>query len=356
RAAAAILSRRDTGRSWTSTSRPSSRGRRIEEGSRRPGPRVRARDPARRPRVGLRPGADPAVGALGARPPPGAPARSGEGEGPLSHASRESLDPGAAGHGRRRRIRRGPAPLRGGAFRFRRRRVPAVRGALPAQSLPERCDRARSSHPREPGARGRGAPPLRAHGGAPGRRPRRFGRFGRAGRAVALSKRARPIPLALPLGRDRAGARRSRGRDPLRARHRGLYVEEPARALRAEARGGRIDRDGRGSGEGAPALPSAPRALSHVAARAPRARAGARDSEATSAVSRAFRFLLAAGGLVLALSGGGPARAELLVPMDPVQTDHLRAYGLTYWALQQGFHGEWLLNFRGGSFLLPDNA
>src|SRR5439155_679168 len=90
--------------------------------------------------------------------------------------------------------------------------------------------------------------------------------------------------------------------------------------------------------------------------RAPRARAGARDSEATSAVSRAFRFLLAAGGLVLALSGGGPARAELLVPMDPVQTDHLRAYGLTYWALQQGFHGEWLLNYRGGSFLLPDNA
>jgi len=73
-------------------------------------------------------------------------------------------------------------------------------------------------------------------------------------------------------------------------------------------------------------------------------------------VSRAFRFLLAAGGLVLALSGGGPARAELLVPMDPVQTDHLRAYGLTYWALQQGFHGEWLLNYRGGSFLLPDNA
>jgi len=73
-------------------------------------------------------------------------------------------------------------------------------------------------------------------------------------------------------------------------------------------------------------------------------------------VSRAFRFLLAAGGLVLALSGGGPARAELLVPMDPVQTDHLRAYGLTYWALQQGFHGAWLLNDRGGSFLLPDNA
>jgi len=66
--------------------------------------------------------------------------------------------------------------------------------------------------------------------------------------------------------------------------------------------------------------------------------------------------LIAACGLVLALSGGAPARAELLVPMDQTQTDHLRAYGLTYWTLQQGFHGEWLLNYRGGSFLLPDNA
>jgi len=42
--------------------------------------------------------------------------------------------------------------------------------------------------------------------------------------------------------------------------------------------------------------------------------------------------------------------------MDQAQTDHLRAYGLTYWALQQGLRGEWLLNYRGGSFLLPDDA
>ncbi|HYQ89516.1 MAG TPA: asparagine synthetase B [Candidatus Binatia bacterium] len=42
--------------------------------------------------------------------------------------------------------------------------------------------------------------------------------------------------------------------------------------------------------------------------------------------------------------------------MDETQTDHLRAYGLTYWALQQGLRGEWLLNYRGGSFLLPDDA
>lgn len=39
--------------------------------------------------------------------------------------------------------------------------------------------------------------------------------------------------------------------------------------------------------------------------------------------------------------------------MDNVQTDHLRAYGLTYWVLKEGFDAEWLLNYRGGSFLLP---
>ena len=42
--------------------------------------------------------------------------------------------------------------------------------------------------------------------------------------------------------------------------------------------------------------------------------------------------------------------------MDETQTDHLRAYGLTYWTLVQGMHDEWLLNYRGGSFLLPDES
>jgi hypothetical protein len=72
-------------------------------------------------------------------------------------------------------------------------------------------------------------------------------------------------------------------------------------------------------------------------------------------VTRTSRLLLA-GALFLALVSGAalPARAELLVPMDDGQTDHLRAYGLAYWTLQQGLRGEWLLNYRGGSFLLPD--
>ena len=64
----------------------------------------------------------------------------------------------------------------------------------------------------------------------------------------------------------------------------------------------------------------------------------------------AFLLLLAA-----TMLGAGPAAARVLVPMDLSQTDHLRAYGLTYWALERGLHGEWLLNYRGGSFLLPDD-
>lgn len=44
--------------------------------------------------------------------------------------------------------------------------------------------------------------------------------------------------------------------------------------------------------------------------------------------------------------------ASLLIPMDKSQTDHLKAYGVMYKALDKGYKGEWLLNYRGGSFLL----
>lgn len=46
--------------------------------------------------------------------------------------------------------------------------------------------------------------------------------------------------------------------------------------------------------------------------------------------------------------------AKILVPMDLTQSDHLRAYGLAYWSLQKGWDVEWLLNYRGGSFLLEE--
>ncbi len=59
--------------------------------------------------------------------------------------------------------------------------------------------------------------------------------------------------------------------------------------------------------------------------------------------------------LALALvAGAAPVRAQMmLVPMDLSQTNHLKAYGLAYHALQRGNTVQWLLNYRGGSFLMP---
>jgi hypothetical protein len=61
--------------------------------------------------------------------------------------------------------------------------------------------------------------------------------------------------------------------------------------------------------------------------------------------------------LMFAALAGAPASAHaqrMLIPMDDGQTNHLKAYGLTYSAIKAGMQAEWLLNYRGGSFLLPD--
>ncbi|MBU0764847.1 MAG: asparagine synthetase B [Bacteroidetes bacterium] len=42
----------------------------------------------------------------------------------------------------------------------------------------------------------------------------------------------------------------------------------------------------------------------------------------------------------------------LLIPMDEEQKNHLKAYGIAYWTLQNGIEVQWLLNYRGGSFLI----
>ena len=45
----------------------------------------------------------------------------------------------------------------------------------------------------------------------------------------------------------------------------------------------------------------------------------------------------------------------ILLPMDESsQKNHLKAYGITYWVLDKQYKASWLLNYRGGSFLLPD--
>lgn len=46
----------------------------------------------------------------------------------------------------------------------------------------------------------------------------------------------------------------------------------------------------------------------------------------------------------------------ILIPMDAEsQKEHLKAYGITYWLLEKQQKVKWLLNYRGGSFLLPDS-
>jgi hypothetical protein len=44
---------------------------------------------------------------------------------------------------------------------------------------------------------------------------------------------------------------------------------------------------------------------------------------------------------------------QILIPMDESQSDHLKAYGIAYWSLENSITLEWLLNYRGGAFLLP---
>ena len=46
---------------------------------------------------------------------------------------------------------------------------------------------------------------------------------------------------------------------------------------------------------------------------------------------------------------------KLLIPMDQAQNDHLKAYGIAYYILTRNITVEWLLNYRGGSFLVDDH-
>src|SRR5678816_3405004 len=50
----------------------------------------------------------------------------------------------------------------------------------------------------------------------------------------------------------------------------------------------------------------------------------------------------------------GALAQQVLVPMDLTQSNHLKAYGLAYFALTKELQVEWLLNYKGGSFLIPD--
>jgi len=62
-------------------------------------------------------------------------------------------------------------------------------------------------------------------------------------------------------------------------------------------------------------------------------------------IIRLFSFLI----IIKAVSA-----QYLLIPMDLAQSDHLKAYGIAYMTLQKEINVEWLLNYRGGSFLISD--
>ena len=44
--------------------------------------------------------------------------------------------------------------------------------------------------------------------------------------------------------------------------------------------------------------------------------------------------------------------SKILIQMDKTQTNHLKAYGIAYWVLENQIELDWLLNYRGGSFMM----
>ncbi|OIQ28475.1 MAG: asparagine synthetase B, partial [Crocinitomix sp. MedPE-SWsnd] len=66
----------------------------------------------------------------------------------------------------------------------------------------------------------------------------------------------------------------------------------------------------------------------------------------TKFLSKIFLFFL----LLSPIKGEA---STLLVPMDETQKNHLKAYGVAFWVLENDVVMEWLLNYRGGSFLFP---
>lgn len=58
--------------------------------------------------------------------------------------------------------------------------------------------------------------------------------------------------------------------------------------------------------------------------------------------------------IILFMLGFTSRASYLLIPMDETQKNHLKAYGIAYWALKGELEIQWLLNYRGGSFMIPN--
>ena len=61
--------------------------------------------------------------------------------------------------------------------------------------------------------------------------------------------------------------------------------------------------------------------------------------------------------IVFLLTSYNSFASFILIPMDEEkQSNHLTAYGIAYWILQNDIEVHWLLNFRGGSFLIQNHS
>ncbi len=66
---------------------------------------------------------------------------------------------------------------------------------------------------------------------------------------------------------------------------------------------------------------------------------------------KSFAFLFISFFCLIAVPQSSFAQ-KILIHMDLKQTDHLKAYGVAFWALERNINVEWLLNYRSGSFLI----
>ncbi len=60
-----------------------------------------------------------------------------------------------------------------------------------------------------------------------------------------------------------------------------------------------------------------------------------------------MKYLFTLGLYLLSLTASA---SYILIPMDETQKNHLKAYGIAYWVLNNGIQADWMLNYRGGSF------
>jgi len=72
-----------------------------------------------------------------------------------------------------------------------------------------------------------------------------------------------------------------------------------------------------------------------------------RKTKSTGGLWTALLLLVVAGVWSVAVG-----QSKLLIPMDLKQTDHLKAYGIAFWVLQRNGEVDWLLNYRGGAFMV----